>query len=237
VQLQPNAGYIASYYAPNGRYAYEPAYFATGLDVAPLHAPAGSSGGNGLFNAGSHGFPTGSFNNTNYWVTPVVTTTAPPPDCPCTLFGQQVPANPSSSDTDALELGVRFTTDVPGQITGVRFYKGTGNTGTHTGTLWTATGSVLATGTFTNESATGWQTLTFASPVDIVPGTTYTASYHTNTGHQAFNNAFFDSEYASNPLRGVAGSNGVYLVGASGFPTNSYNNTNYWVDVVFQTTG
>ncbi len=37
-----------------------------------------------------------------------------------------------------------------------------GNTGTHTGTLWTATGTRIATGTFSGESPTGWQTLTFA---------------------------------------------------------------------------
>ena len=34
-----------------------------------------------------------------------------------------------------------------------RFYKGTGNNGTHTGSLWSATGTLLATGTFTNETA------------------------------------------------------------------------------------
>jgi hypothetical protein len=35
---------------------------------------------------------------------------------------------------------------------------------------------------------------------------------------------------------GVDGNNGVYRYGsAPGFPTSSYNNTNYWVDVVFMT--
>ena len=52
-----------------------------------------------------------------------------------------------------------------GFITGVRFFKSTGNTGTHTGSLWTAAGSRLATVTFTGETASGWQTATFASAV------------------------------------------------------------------------
>ena len=38
-------------------------------------------------------------------------------------------------------------------MTGVRFYKSAANIGTHVGSLWTATGDLLASGTFTNESA------------------------------------------------------------------------------------
>ena len=60
---------------------------------------------------------------------------------------------------------MKFQSSVPGWVTGVRFYKGTGNNGTHTGSLWTSSGTQLATGTFTNETASGWQTLTFANPV------------------------------------------------------------------------
>ena len=37
----------------------------------------------------------------------------------------------------AVELGVKFRSDVAGYITGIRFYKGAGNTGTHVGHLWT----------------------------------------------------------------------------------------------------
>ncbi len=35
---------------------------------------------------------------------------------------------------------------------------------------------------------------------------------------------------------GTDGANGVYLYGGGGFPTNSYQSSNYWVDVVFDTT-
>ena len=42
------------------------------------------------------------------------------------------------------------------------------------------------------------------------------------------------------PLHALAngedGPNGVYKYGASGFPTATYNGSNYWVDVVFATT-
>ena len=33
---------------------------------------------------------------------------------------------------------MKFRSDVAGQVTALRFYKGSGNTGTHVGHLWTA---------------------------------------------------------------------------------------------------
>jgi hypothetical protein len=63
------------------------------------------------------------------------------------------------------------------------------------------------------------------------------ASYHSNGGYAA-NSNFFASDYVNGPLTAPAssssGGNGVFAAGASSiFPTNTYNNTNYWVDVVF----
>ena len=157
-----------------------------------------------------------------------------------TIFSStSTPANPSVNDPSPVELGVKFRSDVAGTITGVRFYKGTGNTGTHVGSLWSSTGTLLAQRTFANESASGWQEVTFASPVAIQPNTTYVVSYHTNTGNYAGDNNYFTNTGVDNsPLHalrnGVDGGNGVYLYGStSGFPSNSYLSSNYWVDVVF----
>ena len=50
---------------------------------------------------------------------------------------------------------MKFTSDVFGTITAIRFYKASANTGTHIGSLWTATGQLLASVTFTNETASG----------------------------------------------------------------------------------
>ncbi|MGG7377324.1 DUF4082 domain-containing protein, partial [Escherichia coli] len=48
------------------------------------------------------------------------------------LFGTAAtPAVVSSGDTSTLELGVEFSSDVGGYVTGLRFYKGPLNTGTH----------------------------------------------------------------------------------------------------------
>ncbi|MFP5388842.1 MAG: N,N-dimethylformamidase beta subunit family domain-containing protein, partial [Thermoleophilia bacterium] len=64
--------------------------------------------------------------------------------CPCTVFGETAPAIADGGDGQSVELGVKFRSDVPGQITGIRFYKATANTGTHVGSLWTSTGTLLA---------------------------------------------------------------------------------------------
>ena len=149
------------------------------------------------------------------------------------------PATVSDSDASAVELGVKFRANVNGFVTGIRFYKGTANTGTHIGNLWTSSGVRLATATFTNETASGWQQVIFSTPVAITANTTYVASYHTNVGHYAANNGYFASAGVTNgPLtalaNGVDGSNGVYQYGAtSAFPNQTWQSTNYWVDLIF----
>ena len=64
----------------------------------------------------------------------------------------------------AIEVGVKFRSDVAGTGHRLRFYKGSGNTGTHVGHLWTATGTLLGTVTFTGETATGWQQANLRRP-------------------------------------------------------------------------
>jgi len=139
-----------------------------------------------------------------------------------------------------VELGVKFRSDVSGLVTGIRFYKGVLNTGSHTGSLWSSTGTLLATGTFTNETSSGWQTLTFSSPVQISANTTYVASYHSSNGTFAVDFNYFSTHGADNTLLhalkdGVDGPNGVVLFGPGGqFPATAANANNFWVDVVFQ---
>jgi hypothetical protein len=157
--------------------------------------------------------------------------------CPCSIWPDVAPTGATDgNDTSPIEVGVKFTAAQNGSISGVRFYKEAGNTGTHTGTLWSATGTALATGTFANESTQGWEQLNFTTPVQITKGTTYTASYHTTTGHYADAGGNLNAAFTSGLLT-VPASGGVYLYGAGGFPTNTYNGSNYWVDVVYQNSG
>ena len=163
--------------------------------------------------------------------------------CPCSVFsGTDAPAVVEEADTSAVELGMKFRANVDGYVTGVRFYKGTGNTGTHLGRLWDSAGSLLASATFTDETASGWQQVLFSGPVAVTANTTYVVSYYAPGGRYSLNSGFFSNAGVDNgPLQalrdGVDGPNGVYRYGTGGgFPSNTWQAANYWVDVVFETT-
>ncbi len=167
---------------------------------------------------------------------------SPSADCPCTIWaGATTPGTLDANDGTSIEVGVKFRADVDGTITGVRFYKNAANTGTHVGNLWTTSGALLGTVTFGGETASGWQEATFASPIAITANTTYVVSVFMPVGHYSFDGGYFSTQGVDNaPLHalqnGVDGPNAVYLYSAtSAFPTDSFNSSNYWVDVVFDT--
>jgi hypothetical protein len=166
-------------------------------------------------------------------------TPVPTPAATSIFSASAAPATFATSETRSIELGVKFRSDVAGFITGVRFYKGTDTTGTHTGTLWSSTGTRLATATFTSETASGWQQVLFSTPVAITANTIYVVSYHSNVGRYAYTyNTFASAGVDNGPLHalkaGVSKGNGVYRYGSGPvFPRSSYNSSNYWVDVVF----
>ncbi len=164
-----------------------------------------------------------------------------PQVCPCSVWNSlTVPNLVDSGDAGAIEVGVKFRSDNDGVITGLKFYKSTNNTGTHFGHLWTASGTLLATATFTAESSSGWQEVLFATPVPITANTTYVASYFAPAGHYSADLKYFQGTgYDNPPLHALAdavdGPDGVYIYTSTPgtFPTNSYSAANYWVDVVF----
>ena len=82
-----------------------------------------------------------------------------------------------------------------------QIYKSAANTGTHVAHLWTSTGQLLATATFTNETASGWQQVSFATPVAITAGTTYIASYFAPNGHFSYNRNYFGSQITSGHIK------------------------------------
>ena len=121
-----------------------------------------------------------------------------------------------------------------------RLCKGVGDASVHTGSLWSSNGTLLRTGTFSGESASGWQQLDFSVPVAITANTTYIASYHsggpTYYSYSYFQNAGVDNAPLHALKDGVDGPNGVFVYGSGGvFPNQTYAAANYWVDVIFTT--
>ena len=149
----------------------------------------------------------------------------------------QTPAVLSDPDPAQVNLGVKFVASEAGSIAGLEYYRGTGDTGTHTGSLWSSTGQLLATATFAAETASGWQTVYFSEPLTIAPNTTYVASYHSNGHYAATGNDFVALYDPVGPLATSGPAAGVYTYGAGNlFPTNT-SNANYWVDVLFVSSG
>ena len=166
-----------------------------------------------------------------------VNLTVLPPDSTKQLFDYlATPAVLADPDTNSINLGVKFLATEGGAITGLKYYKGAGDLGTHVGSLWSSAGTLLASATFTNESASGWQYVTFDNPVSISAGTTYVASYHSN-GHYADTGNYFTSAYTNGPLATPGPAAGVYAYGASDLFPNTTSSANYWVDVLFAPSG
>jgi hypothetical protein len=145
-------------------------------------------------------------------------------------------------DATSVELGLKFKSSVAGYVTGVKFYKSAQNTGTHTGSLWDTTGKQLATVTFKNETASGWQSATFDAPVSIAANVTYVVSYHAPRGYYSADETYFrNSSYTVKELTAPqskrGNGNGVFLYSkkTSAYPSKSSTGYNYWVDVVFNT--
>src|SRR5499433_640768 len=170
--------------------------------------------------------------------------------CPCSIWGPATtPQTIDSGDPAAITVGVKFQADTFGYVTGIRFYKASTNTGTHIGSLWSSTGQLLASATFSGETASGWQQVNFSQPVQINKNTTYIASYFAPRGHYSQDGSYFYTTppLGTNPtittvdspplhaLRNTGGVvNGVFTyASSSAFPTSSSDASNYYVDPVF----
>ena len=168
--------------------------------------------------------------------------------CPCSIFGDEVPAIAAHDDTDGYELGLRFVPMRDGAVNGVRFYKGAGNGGAHVGRLWTAGGVLLDQAPFTAETATGWQSVSFTNPINVQKGQAYVVSYTAPQGrysmkYDAFELSGVEADPLSVPGGFAAGPDESGVFGPPGsFPSQSpsgrgQRTANYYVDVLFNASG
>ena len=75
IAINANTTYVASYFAPVGRYSVNENYFSSATTRGPLTAlQNGTDGANGVYRYGASGFPTSSYASSNYWVDVMLTT-------------------------------------------------------------------------------------------------------------------------------------------------------------------
>lgn len=140
-------------------------------------------------------------------------------------------------DAGALELGVKFRSAVDATVTGVRYYRSSNTTSSaQTGTLWSNGGTALGTTVFSQQTASGWQTAYFATPIAITANTLYVISCFSPDGYYSASPSYFNDPHQSYPLTAPAdidvSGNGVIHQGGHAFPTDPWNFTCYWVDVL-----
>lgn len=255
VSLIAGVTYVASYLAPAGHYAYDssptdPGNLSNSVTNSAGNLTAlasGASGGNGVYmytTLQTGAFPAKTHSNSNYWVDVLFSAggTMPPPAASSIYSAGYLPDVPATSDAGPVSLGVQFQSQTAGYISGIRFYKGTGNSGTHIGSLWTAKHTLLAQAAFTSETASGWQDVRFSDMVPVAANTTYIASYFAPLGHYAFTSGGLASGLTNAPLVALAGSsapggNGIYSYGiVPQVPLNATAGSDYAVDVDFTPT-
>lgn len=120
IAVLPGQTYVASYWAPSGRYSADNDYFSSqGVTAGPITAlQAVGADGNGLFSySETSTFPEFSFRNTNYWVTPLWTTNLPPsvdagPDASGSE-GAAIPLSGSASDPNGDAITVSWAVTTP----------------------------------------------------------------------------------------------------------------------------
>jgi hypothetical protein len=240
VAVTAGVTYVASYFAPAGRYAADEHYFDEGLDTATLSMPAGA----GVYAYGSGAFPSENYRNSNYYVDvaftpePTTTPTATPEPTPTAtttpggVFGDDAePGLRVDPDRASVELGMRFVPKVDGEIAALRLYRNAANTTALQGTLWDAEGTAIAQADFP-AAGEGWQTADLPQPVAVTAGQLYVVSYLAQLGRYAADEHYFDRGIENDYFSVPAGA-GVYAYGSGEYPTENYRNSNYYVDVRF----
>jgi len=151
-----------------------------------------------------------------------------------TLLTTQTPQSLAVSDgaTANHELGVRFTSTASGQITAIRFWKDSRETGSHVGHIWSVSGQLLASIGFVSETASGWQQQSLAAPLAVNANTVYVVTVNTGNAYYVTTRNGLATKIVNHELSSIVGNNGV--IGPPGrFPVSDFSASNYFRDVVF----
>ena len=148
------------------------------------------------------------------------------------IFNSQTPISNNVSDNRSHELGLKFFADTDGEIRALRYWKAAGESGSHIGRIWSATGALLRSVGFNNETGSGWQEATLATPLAISANMIYTVSVNANS-HYVLTASALDGSLQSGNIRTIADDNNGVVGEIGTFPTDSNQNSNYFRDVRF----
>ncbi|GEM_PF-5124782 len=228
VRIKAGADYVVS--VTNS--VYDKLYAVSGQG-----GPSGPSGSGsfvsyeeGVSTASIGTMPTYAFNDANYFRDVVFVA-----DHEQTALGSEVPLG--FSDDARYELGTKFKTTADGLIVGVRLYAHPDEGGAHLVSLWRVSDGQRIAGPYTWNVSTrhaGWREFLLPEPVAVSAWTDYIVSitngpsdyYYAATPHG------FAQPTSSGDLVTYAGS-GVSTTAIGTMPIYTFNDTNYFRDVLF----
>lgn len=175
------------------------------------------------------------------------------------LFTSQTPVSANNSDgTPSIIAAVTLKFAVAGSISHVRFYATTTTGGTYTGKVYQLTsntaGSEIGSGA-TSSGITGgtWNTVALDTPASVDTSHGYRIGLHNSQGRYVSSSNVFTSGgggITNGNITALANldtslgfeiNNGTFHIGSSstdiGFPSDTFNATNYFVDVLFTPAG
>ncbi|GGN39505.1 hypothetical protein FHR83_006706 [Actinoplanes campanulatus] len=126
------------------------------------------------------------------------------------VFTDQTPTITDASDgTPGITFGTTIRSAVDGYVTGVRWYTTTTTSGTYIGALYEVTaaddptpaGTELAQKTLVGSpTSSGWNSITFDSPVPITAGVLYRAAVHSSAGRYVYSANVHNSDITNGDL-------------------------------------
>jgi hypothetical protein len=154
------------------------------------------------------------------------------------IFTNQVPAAAAGDRDMRYELGTKFKTTVGARVVKVRVYASAAEEGEHTIRLWRVADSTLIAGPYAWSFPTGtegWKEFALPEPVTIEGNTDYIVAVTNGTDQWYFcTEQAFSAPINNGPLVTYVGS-GVYTTTLGAMPTETWNNSNYYRDVVIET--
>ncbi|NEN04793.1 DUF4082 domain-containing protein [Diaminobutyricibacter tongyongensis] len=143
------------------------------------------------------------------------------------------PVVAADPDTNSVNLGVKFSPSLPGTVVALQYYQGPQDSGITKATLWSSSGSALASVSVTPSRTVGWHTVSLPKPVRLTAHATYVASYLATKGHYSVTENSLYTSHVVGPFALPANA-GVYRYSTSNaMPTSTYKGSNYLADIVF----
>jgi beta-glucanase (GH16 family) len=165
------------------------------------------------------------------------------------MYASASPPTVAAADSSAVNVAVEFYVTSAATLTRILWWQPTTNASTVTrvAALYRVSDQAqVATIPATAPVGTGWQTMTFSSPVTLTANTRYRAVVFHSGGQYPNTASYYASgaDEVNGPLvipksaNATANQQGSFIYGTGlTYPTGTFNSGTYWVDVTVATTG